>query len=85
MKIKESYQIMNVMNNYVLIDTSNVNSSIIKLNDTSKDIVELLIKDDSKEDILKYMLDNYDIDIDTLNSDYDSLIESLRKANAIDD
>ena len=85
MRIKDTYKIMNVVNNYVLINTSNVNSSIIKLNETSKEIVELLIKGESKDSIIKYILGNYNTDIDTINKDYDSLIESLKKANVLDD
>ena len=85
MKIKDNYQIVNIMNSDVLLDTTNVNGGIIKLNETSKIIVEGLINNKSKEDIINLLFDNYDIDKETLSKDFDKLIESLKKANAIDD
>lgn len=85
MKIKDTYKVMKVVNNYVLIDTSSVNSSIIKLNETSKEIVELLIKGETKDSIIKHILDTYNIDEETISKDYDLLIESLKKAYVLDD
>lgn len=85
MKIKDTYKVMKVVNNYVLIDTSSVNSSIIKLNETSKEIVELLIKGETKDSIIKHILDTYNIDEETISKDYDLLIDSLKKANVLDD
>ena len=85
MKIKKEYQIMKVMNNDVLIDTSNVNSNIIKLNETSKQIVELLIKGMTKQEIIECILKEYNVDSDVINNDFDTLIDTLKKANVIDD
>lgn len=85
MKIKKSYQLLEVMNSTVLIDTSDINSSIIKLNETSKDIIELLLKGKTKQEIIDCMVCSYDVDLNTISNDYDRLIDSLKKANVVDD
>lgn len=85
MKLNKNYAISNVMDNTILINIKDVNSSIIKLNETSKCIVEGIIKGLNKEEIINDMLNKYDIDKDTLKKDYECLIERLKRDNIIDD
>lgn len=85
MKLNKNYTISNVMDNTILINIKDVNSSIIKLNETSKYIVEGIINGLNKEEIIKNMLCEFDIDKESLNKDFDSLIERLKKDNIIDE
>lgn len=85
MKIKKQYKLMEILDSFVLIDTSNVNSNIIKLNETSKEIVQQLLTGKSKKEIIDYMLDTYNVEKDVINKDFDILIDTLKKANVIDD
>lgn len=85
MKLNKNYAISNVMDNTILINIKDVNSSIIKLNETSKCIIEGIIDGLSKEEIINNMLNNYEIDKDALNKDFDNLIERLKRDNIIDD
>lgn len=85
MKLNSNFIITNVMDNDVLIDTTGKHNGLFKLNATSKKVVELLSENKTREEIIDTMFDMYDVDKDTLSNDIDSIIDTLKKVNALDD
>lgn len=77
MQINNDYVVKEVLGSKVLINLSDEANAIIKLNDTSFDIYNLLSQNKTKEEILNYLIKEYDIDINTLEKDYDELINDL--------
>lgn len=77
MKLNKDYIVKEVLGSKVLINLNNDSESIIKLNDTSFDIYNLLITNSSKEEIINNLLNKYDVDINTLEKDYDELIKEM--------
>lgn len=87
MKAKQGLIIKELDNEYILID-SGIESprfnGMIKLNETSKNIVSLLMnKDMSIEEIYEDMLKTYDTDIDTLKKSVPHILDELKKANIV--
>lgn len=87
MKAKQGLIIKELDNEYILID-SGIESprfnGMIKLNETSKYIVSLLMnKDMSIEEIYEDMLNTYDTDIETLKKSVPHILDELKKANII--
>lgn len=77
MQINKDYIVKEVLGSKVLINLNNDDEIIIKLNDTSFDIYDLLTKNSSKEEIINYLINKYDVDINTLENDYDELIKEM--------
>lgn len=87
MKIKDGVVIRQVEDEYVLVDTGRVKpkfNGMVKLNETSKDIVNLLTNNDlSFDDLINSLLDIYDIDKATLENEVSDIITQLKEINII--
>lgn len=85
MKLNSKYVVKNVLDSDILIDIGSIVNSVIKLNKTSKDVVELVIKGLNREAIVDSLYEKYNVDMKTLNNDINSFIdEMLNKGIFID-
>lgn len=87
MKIKNGIVIRQIEDEYILVDTGKVLpkfNGMIKLNETSKDIIDLLSKDDlSMDELINKLLDMYDVDKETLTIEVENIITQLKEVNII--
>ena len=86
MRIKDTIIINKINDEYVLIDSDtskNRFNGLIKLNEESKNIIELLHNDISFDELINKMLDIYEVDKDILENDVKSLIDKLNKTGII--
>ena len=87
MKVKDGIAIRQVDDEYVLVDTGKIKpkfNGMIHLNETSKDIIDLLTKDDlSMDELIKKLLDIYDVDKETLEKEVANFIAQLKEVNII--
>lgn len=83
MKIKKGIIIQQMQNDYILIDSGIVQpafNGMIRLNKTSKTIIELLQNDElSKEELVDKLLEKYDAPKETITKSVDMFIEELSK------
>lgn len=84
MKIKENYIAKHVLDNDVVIDITGSSKNILKLNPTASLMFEKLKEGISTEDLVKVILDNYDIDPTTAINDVNKFIEELNKLNVLE-
>ena len=88
MKLKENLVISEIGGEYVLVDGSpNVNrfNGMIKLNETSKEIVELLMKETTIDEVATKMMEKYDVDVKIVKDDILKIVESLKQVNLLVD
>ena len=85
MKFNRNFIIKEVLNNYILIDLSGSFKDVIKLNETSKTIVEYLQQNLSRDEIIDRMSKEYKVEKDVLFNDVDELINRLKELNIIND
>lgn len=86
MKLNKSYVLKHVLDSDVLIDLNSDFEGIIKLNKTSKDICECVIKHMKKDEIVNTLSLKYDINIGTLKKDiYEFIDKMVKKGIFIDD
>lgn len=88
MKLKKDYILRNIMNEYILIPVGStaVNDSSISIaTETGGIILTGLQNGQSKEEILKQILDAYDIDASTADADYEEFIQVLRDNDLIEE
>lgn len=77
MKINKDYVYKHVLDSDILIDLKSNINGVIKLNKTSLDIYELVSKNYNKEEIINYLLNKYDSDINTITKDVDNFISDM--------
>lgn len=85
MKISSNFVIKEVLGNHILIDLSGELKDVIKLNETSKYIIECFQQGLNKEEVINKMSEEYKVEKEALSNDIDELIEKLRKLNIIND
>lgn len=86
MKLNSKYVIKHVIDSDILIDISSNVNSVIKLNKTSRDVVELVNKGLNRQAIIDSLYEKYDVNMKTLGDDVNSFIdEMLNKGIFIDD
>ena len=56
---------------------------LLNLNNMGGEIVRILTTDISEEDIIKAIVDKYEVDYDTAKEDITNLLDTLRKAGVI--
>ena len=85
MKIKNGIVIRQIEDKCILVDTGKVQpkfNGMIKLNETSKDIIDLLTNDDlSIDELINKLLEMYDVDKETLITEVDNIITQLKETN----
>ena len=88
MKAKAGFVLRNVVDEFILMPTGDnigkFNGTIL-LNDVSAFVWEKLQNPLSKDDLLKAILDEYEVDKATASADLDALLETLRGYGVIED
>lgn len=86
MKIKDGFMLRDIASQTMVVavgEASKDFNGIIKLNSTGKFLWENLSSEISKEELIKRMLSEYDIDEATAEKDIDSFIRTLRGADLL--
>ena len=88
MKAKSGFVLRNVVDEYILMPTGDnigqFNGSVL-LNEVSAFIWEKLQNPTSKEELLKAILDEFEVDRATASADLDALLETLRGYGVIEE
>jgi len=86
MKLKDGLLINKIDDEYVLVDIGKVEptfNGMIKLNETSKEIVDLLKVDTSEDKIVDALISKYQTPRKTIQKDVKEIINELKKVNLI--
>lgn len=86
MRLKDDFILHNTGEDFVIIATGEATKNfngIIKLNNMGGEIVGLLTTDISEEEIVKAIVEKYEVDYDTAKEDIKNILDSLRKAGVI--
>lgn len=86
MRLKDDFILHNTGEDFVIIATGEATKNfngIIKLNNMGGEIVSFLSNDISEEDIIKAIVEKYEVEYDTAKEDIRNLLDSLRKAGVI--
>ena len=87
MKIKEDFILRKVADSYVVVPVNNMSldfNGIINLNETGAFLFEILQKGADIEELLKKMLDEYDVTTEKASSDIDIFIQKLKDADVLE-
>lgn len=87
MKVKEDFLLREVAGCYVVVPVGKATvdfSGMLNLNETGAFLWEHLQEDTTKEELLKIMLDAYDVSEDIASTDIDNFIKKLEDANLIE-
>ena len=88
MKAKPGYILRNVVDEYILMPTGeNIGlfNGTVLLNEVSALVWEKLQNPVSREDLLKAILDEFEVDRATASADLDELLKTLRSYGVIED
>lgn len=86
MRLKDDFILHNTGEDFVIIATGEATKNfngIIKLNNMGGEIVGLLANDISEEEIIKAIVEKYEVEYETAKEDILNLLNSLRKAGVI--
>lgn len=86
MKIKEGFIIREVAGSYIVVAVGNAVkefNGIINLNETGAFLWKALEKGATEEELLKAMLEEYDVDEETARSDINAFIQKLQEAKLV--
>lgn len=86
MRLKDDFILHNTGEDFVIIATGEATKNfngIIKLNNMGGEIVGLLTTDISEDEIIKAIVEKYEVDYDTAKEDIKNILDSLRKAGVI--
>ena len=88
MRRKNNYVIKNIGNENILVpigkEVLNLNG-ILVLNDTARFIWDRLEKENSAEELIKSVINEYDIDIKTADKEVEIFIEELKSRGLVAD
>lgn len=87
MKVKEGFDLKEIADNYVVIPTkSNVVdfNSMIMLNEVSAFLWLQLLEDKTEQELVKALLNEYDVDKETAAEDVKLFVNELAAAGVID-
>ncbi len=86
MKLKEGFITYRTEEEQIMVSvTPKALNGIVKSNSTAAYIIDCLKEETSKEEIVKKMLEKYDVSGDTLEKDVEKVLSSLREIGAIDE
>ena len=79
MKIKNIYELKKVVNQYLVIRVEDalVLDNMITINEIGKDIFELLKEEHSEDEVVSYILSNYEVTEEKAREDVHEFIEKL--------
>lgn len=86
MRLKDDFILHNTGEDFVIIATGEATKNfngIIKLNNMGGEIVSFLSNDISEEEIIKAIVEKYEVEYATAKEDILNLLDSLRKAGVI--
>lgn len=87
MRIKDGYMLRNVAGSFIVIATGQAAldfTNVINLNEVSAFIWNLLESDITEDEIVKAVVDEYDVDSQTAAKDIHELIVKIDKAGMLD-
>ncbi len=87
MKIKEDFILRKVADSYVVVPVNNMSldfNGIVNLNETGAFLFDILQKGAEKDELLKKMLDEYDVTPEKASSDIDIFIQKLKDADVLE-
>ena len=82
MKIKEGFILRNVAGSFVVVPIGEATldfNGMMNLNETGAFLFEKMIEGISREDLIKALTDEYDVDAETAAKDVDTFIEKVEK------
>lgn len=86
MRLKDDFILHNTGEDFVIIATGEATKNfngIIKLNNMGGEIISFLSNDISEEEIIKAIVEKYEVEYETAREDILNLLDSLRKAGVI--
>lgn len=86
MRLKDDFILHNTGDDFVIIATGEAAKNfngMIKLNNMGGEIVTLLKNEITEEEVVKAIVDKYEVDYDTAKEDITNLLNSLRKVGII--
>ena len=87
MKVKEGFMLKQVCDEFMVVPVGAASvdfKSVIRLNETGAFLWKILENGATKEDMLKDILDEYDVPADVASADIDTFILKLNEAGIID-
>lgn len=88
MKIKQNFEIVNFADDYMLVPIGNqidsFNGTVI-LNEVSSFLINILKVDTTTEELIQYLVNEYDVDLKTAQSDVNTVVEKLKAIGVIDE
>ena len=82
MKIKEGFILRNVAGSFVVVPIGQATldfNGMMNLNETGAFLFEKMIEGITREDLIKALTDEYDVDEETATKDVDAFIEKVEK------
>lgn len=86
MKIKEGFILREIAGSFIVVavgDAVKTFNGVINLNQTGALLWKALENGGDKEDLVKVLLDNYEVDEAIANNDVDAFIAKLKGANLL--
>lgn len=87
MKIKSGFIMRELAGECVVValgEASKIFNGIIKLNDTGKIMWEKLASGCEKEEVIQAILQEYDVEYERVESDFDRFVDVLKGANILE-
>ena len=85
MKLKKTFVTHNVAGNPVLVSADSSFNGMIRANGTGGEIIELLKKETTVDEVVDAMLERYDASREVIEADVVAVIEQLRGIGAIEE
>lgn len=90
MKIKNGFELQEVCGEFIIVPTGIENvdfSKIISINESAADLWKIVstMEEFSIEDMVRTLLDNYEVDEDTAREDCAKIVECWREMNLIEE
>lgn len=82
MKIKEGFILRNVAGSFVVVPIGEATldfNGMMNLNETGAFLFEKMIEGITREDLIKALTDEYDVDEETATKDVDAFVEKVEK------
>jgi len=87
MKIKDGYILRNIADEWIIVpigDKIHDFNGLMTVNETGACLWKILQNDCTKEDLLSGIMNEYEVDIDTVKEDVDAFIDTLTEGGVLD-
>lgn len=86
MKLKEGFVTYEISGDHFTVPAGDQSfNGLIKSNKTAAEVIEMLKKDTTAEEITKALFEKYDAPEEVIRKDVDNIINKLREIGAIDE